>query len=33
MTEQRKIPEKLADVEDTDFNDASFMDKVRNIFG
>jgi len=31
--EQRKILEKLADVEDTDFNDASFMDKVRNIFG
>ncbi len=31
--EQRKILEKLADVEDTDFNDASFMDKVRNIVG
>ncbi len=31
--EQRKILEKLADVEDKDFNDASFMDKVRNIFG
>ena len=31
--EQRKILEKLADVEDTDFNDASFMDKLRNIFG
>lgn len=31
--EQRKVLEKLANVEDTDFNDASFMDKVRNIFG
>jgi molecular chaperone DnaJ len=31
--EQRKLLEQLADVEDTDFNDASFMDKVRNIFG
>ncbi len=31
--EQRKLLEKLADVEDTDFSDASFMDKVRNIFG
>ena len=31
--EQRKILEKLAEVEDTDFNDVSFMDKVRNIFG
>jgi molecular chaperone DnaJ len=31
--EQRKILEKLVEVEDTDFNDASFMDKVRNIFG
>jgi molecular chaperone DnaJ len=31
--EQRKLLEKLAEVEDTEFNDASFMDKVRNIFG
>lgn len=31
--EQRKLLEQLADVEDTEFNDASFMDKVRNIFG
>lgn len=31
--EQRKLLEQLADVEDTDFTDASFMDKVRNIFG
>jgi len=31
--EQRKVLEKLADVEDKDFYDASFMDKVRNIFG
>ncbi|MDM7922751.1 MAG: molecular chaperone DnaJ [Pyrinomonadaceae bacterium] len=31
--EQRKVLEKLAEVEDTDFNDESFMDKVRNIFG
>ena len=31
--EQRKALEKLAEVEDTDFNDESFMDKVRNIFG
>lgn len=31
--EQRKILEKLAEVEDTDFTDQSFMDKVRNIFG
>lgn len=30
--EQRKLLEKLAEVEDTDFNDESFMDKVRNIF-
>lgn len=30
--EQRKLLEKLADVEDTDFNDASFIEKVRNIF-
>jgi molecular chaperone DnaJ len=31
--EQRKILEQLAEIEDTDFSDASFMDKVRNIFG
>lgn len=31
--EQRKLLEQLAEVEDTDFNDESFMDKVRNIFG
>jgi molecular chaperone DnaJ len=31
--EQRKLLEKLATIEDTDFNDASFMEKVRNIFG
>ncbi|MGH9948709.1 MAG: molecular chaperone DnaJ [Pyrinomonadaceae bacterium] len=31
--EQRKILEKLAGVEDTDFLDESFMEKVRNIFG
>lgn len=31
--EQRKLLEQLADIEDTDFNDASFIDKVRNIFG
>ena len=31
--EQRKALENLAKVEDTDFNDASFIDKVRNIFG
>jgi len=31
--EQRKLLEKLAEVEDTDFLDESFMDKVRNIFG
>lgn len=31
--EQRKVLEKLADVEDKDFYDESFMDKVRNIFG
>lgn len=30
--EQRKLLEKLAEIEDTDFNDESFMDKVRNIF-
>lgn len=31
--EQRKLLEQLAEVEDTDFNDASFIEKVRNIFG
>ena len=31
--EQRKLLEQLAEVEDTEFGDASFMDKVRNIFG
>jgi len=31
--EQRKLLERLAEVEDKDFNDESFIDKVRNIFG
>ena len=31
--EQRKLLEQLADIEDIDFQDKSFMDKVRNIFG
>lgn len=31
--EQRKLLEQLAEIEDTDFLDKSFMDKVRNIFG
>ncbi|CAA9418572.1 MAG: Chaperone protein DnaJ [uncultured Pyrinomonadaceae bacterium] len=31
--EQRKLLEQLAEIEDIDFEDASFMDKVRNIFG
>ncbi len=31
--EQRKVLEQLAEIEDSDFNDASFIDKVRNIFG
>lgn len=30
--EQRKLLEQLAEIEDTEFNDESFMDKVRNIF-
>lgn len=30
--EQRKLLEQLAEVEDTDFNDESFIEKVRNIF-
>ena len=31
--EQRKLLEQLAEIEDVDFTDESFMDKVRNIFG
>jgi hypothetical protein len=31
--EQRQLLEKLAEIEDTEFKDESFMDKVRNIFG
>ena len=31
--EQRKLLEQLAEIEDTEFQDESFMDKVRNIFG
>ncbi len=31
--EQRKLLEQLAEIEDTEFEDESFMDKVRNIFG
>lgn len=31
--EQRKLLEQLADIEDINFQDESFMDKVRNIFG
>ncbi|CAN5476904.1 molecular chaperone DnaJ [soil metagenome] len=31
--EQRKLLEQLAEIEDIDFRDASFIDKVRNIFG
>lgn len=31
--EQRQLLEQLAEVEDADFSDESFMDKVRNIFG
>ncbi|HEY8563661.1 MAG TPA: molecular chaperone DnaJ [Pyrinomonadaceae bacterium] len=31
--EQRKLLEQLAEIEDTEFQDQSFMDKVRNIFG
>jgi molecular chaperone DnaJ len=30
--EQRKLLEKLSEVEDTDFEDEGFIDKVRNIF-
>lgn len=31
--EQRKLLEQLAEIENIDLEDASFMDKVRNIFG
>ncbi len=31
--EQRKLLEQFAEVEDADFQDESFIDKVRNIFG
>ncbi|MEP6900181.1 MAG: molecular chaperone DnaJ [Actinomycetota bacterium] len=31
--EQRKLLEQLAEIEDIEFQDESFMDKVRNIFG
>ncbi len=31
--EQRKLLEQLAEIEDTEFQDESFIDKVRNIFG
>ena len=31
--EQRKLLEQLAEIEDVDFQDQSFIDKVRNIFG
>ena len=31
--EQRKLLEQLAEIEDDDFSDESFIDKVRNIFG
>jgi molecular chaperone DnaJ len=30
--EQRKVLEQLAEIEDVDFQDESFMDKVRSIF-
>jgi len=30
--EQRKLLEQLAEIEDADFSDESFIDKVRNIF-
>lgn len=30
--EQRKLLEQLAEIEDVDFSDESFIDKVRNIF-
>jgi molecular chaperone DnaJ len=31
--EQRQLLEQLAEVEDADFSDETFIDKVRNIFG
>ena len=31
--DQRKLLEQLAEIEDADFSDESFIDKVRNIFG
>jgi molecular chaperone DnaJ len=31
--EQRKLLEQLAEIEDVDFQDEGFMDRVRNIFG
>jgi DnaJ-class molecular chaperone len=31
--DQRKLLEQLAEIEDADFSDQSFIDKVRNIFG
>lgn len=31
--EQRKLLEQLAEIEDINFQDESFLDKVRNIFG
>jgi molecular chaperone DnaJ len=31
--EQRQLLEQLAEIEDTNFESESFMDKVRNIFG
>jgi molecular chaperone DnaJ len=31
--EQRKLLEQLAEIEEQDFSNQSFMDKVRNIFG
>lgn len=31
--EQRKILEQLAEIEDVDFQDESFIDKVKNMFG
>ena len=31
--DQRKLLEQLAEIEDTEFQDESFMDKVRNIVG
>ena len=31
--EQRKLLEQIAEIEDTNFEKESFMDKVRNIFG